>query len=130
MGQKPRILIIDDSREIVAALKVFFERKYEILTAHNGFDGLQAFEDAQNSIDLVITDLVMPEFSGVGVINILRKKYPGIPIVAMTGWKGDIESRGANIDADQLFEKPFEISDLDKSISELLTNRCHSPFPG
>ena len=130
MGQKPRILIIDDSREIVVALKAYFENKYEVLTAHDGFEGLQAFEKNENSIDLVISDLVMPQLSGVGVISILKMKYPGIPIVAITGWRGDIESKGAKIDADQLFEKPFEISDLDKSVSELLTNRGSASSPG
>jgi DNA-binding response OmpR family regulator len=43
MGKPHRILIIDDSKAIVEALKSFFERKYETLTAHNGFDGLQTF---------------------------------------------------------------------------------------
>lgn len=123
MGQKHRILIIDDSKEIVAGLKAFFEQKYEILTAYNGYDGLQAFEQFENSIDLVITDLVMPELSGVGVASILKKKYPGVPIIAITGWKGDIEAIGIKLCADQVFEKPFEISDLDQSVSSLLTNR-------
>jgi len=44
MGKPHRILIIDDSKAIVEALKSFFELKYETLTAHNGFDGLQTFE--------------------------------------------------------------------------------------
>ena len=54
MGKPHRILIIDDSKAIVEALKSFFERKYETLTAHNGFDGLQAFEQYENGIDLVM----------------------------------------------------------------------------
>ena len=39
---------------------------------------------AQNRFDLVITDLVMPEISGVGVISIIKKKYPGTPVIAIT----------------------------------------------
>lgn len=130
MGQKHRILIIDDSKEIVAGLKAFFEMKYEILTAHNGFDGLQAFEQYEHGIDLVITDLVMPELSGVGVISILKKKYPRVPIIAITGWRGDVEATGNKLDSDLVFEKPFEISDLDKSVSKLLTERGSSPLTG
>ena len=130
MGQKPRILIIDDSREIVAALKAYFENKYEVLTAHDGFEGLQAFEKDENSIDLVITDLVMPELSGIGVISILKKKYPAIPVIAITGWRGDIEATGNKLYADQVLEKPFEVSDLDKSVSRLLSESGHSPLPG
>lgn len=127
-GQKHRILIIDGSKEIVAALKAFLEEKYEILTAHNGFDGLQAFEQYENKIDLVITGLVMPGLSGVGVTSILKKKYPGIPIIAITGWRRDIEAAGNKLYADQVLEKPFEIFELDKSVSNLLTNRGPSSF--
>jgi two-component system, OmpR family, response regulator VanR len=70
MGRRHWILIIDDSKEIVAVLKEFFERKYETLTAYDGFEGLQLFEEYENSIDLVITDLLMPELSGFGMISI------------------------------------------------------------
>lgn len=122
MAQKQRILIIDDSREIVAALKAFFEREYQILTAYNGFDGLQAFEQYENSIDLVITDVVMPELSGVGVISILKKKYPATPIIAMTGGAVDSAVTRIRIGADRVLEKPFEISELDKLVSKLLTD--------
>jgi DNA-binding response OmpR family regulator len=130
MELKHRILIIDDSKEIVAALKSFFERKYQILTAYNGFDGLQAFEQYENSVDLVITDLYMPELSGFGVISILKKKYPKVPIIAITGWSDDLEAARTKLFADQVFAKPFEISDLDKSVSNLLTNRGSVSCPG
>jgi DNA-binding response OmpR family regulator len=130
MRQTHRILIIDDSKEIVAGLKAFFEPKYETLTAKDGFEGLQALEEHENGIDLVITDLLMPEISGVGVISILRKKYPGIPVIAITGWRGDIEATGQKLDADQIFEKPFEISELDKSVSNLLTSRGDPSLSG
>jgi len=127
MGKRHRILIIDDSKEIVAALKEFFDRKYETLTAFDGFEGLQLFEEYENSIDLVITDLLMPELSGFGVISILKKKYPGVSIIAITGWRGNVEASGIKLYADQVFEKPFQISELDKSVSKLLTSRAASP---
>jgi len=130
MGKRHRILIIDDSKEIVAALKEFFERKYETLTAYDGFAGLQIVEEYENGIDLVITDLLMPELSGVGVISILKKKYPGIPIIAITAWKGDIEGTGKKIEADQILEKPFQIPELEKSVLKLLANRGPSSFFG
>lgn len=130
MGKKHRILIIDDNKEIVEALKSFFERSFEILTAHNGFDGLQTFEQYENEIDLVITDLMMPELSGVGVISILKKKYPGVPIIAITAWRGDIETTEKKIDADFVLEKPFKLPDLEKIVLEMLSNRGPSSFFG
>ena len=86
MADKPKILVIDDSKETVAGLQSFFTSKYQVLTAENGLDGLKHFEEDDNGIDLVITDLVMPDISGVGVISIVKKKYPGIPVIAITGW--------------------------------------------
>jgi DNA-binding NtrC family response regulator len=123
MQKQHRILIVDDSREIVAALKSFFERKYETLTAYDGFNGLQLFEDYESKIDLVITDLLMPELDGFGLIAIIKKKYPGVPIIAITGWRGNVEQSDTKLDVDQVFEKPFKVYELDKSVSKLLANR-------
>ena len=123
MGKKHRLLIIDDNKEIVKSLKTIFEQKYDVLTAYNGFDGLKALEEHESSIDLVISDLMMPELSGIGVISIVKKKYPGVPIIAITGWVDDIKDSGNKINADQLFKKPFDIVELERSISELLSDR-------
>jgi DNA-binding response OmpR family regulator len=126
MGKKHRLLIIDDNKEIVQSLKTIFEQKYDVLTAYNGFDGLKALEGHESSVDLVISDLMMPDLSGIGVISIVKKKYPGVPIIAITGWFDDIKDSGKKVNADQLFTKPFDIVELERSISELLSDR--EPF--
>jgi len=126
MEQRHRILIIDDSKEIVTALKTFFEQKYETLTAYDGFEGLQVMEEYENGVALVIIDLLMPELSGFGVISILKKKYPGIPVIAITGWSGIVEASGNKLYADQIFEKPINMLDLDKSVVKLVSNRSLS----
>ena len=120
MEEKPRILVIDDSKETVAGLQSFFTSKYQVLTAENGLDGLKHFEDDDNGIDLVITDLVMPDISGVGVISIVKKKYPGIPVIAITGWGEHPEALATEADADLVLEKPFELTELDKHVTDML----------
>ena len=117
MGNKHKILIIDDNEEMVRSLKAILGQKYDVLTAYNGFDGLIVFKENENSIDLVISDLVMPELSGVGVINFLKKKHPEVPIIAITGWIDDLEVTGSKVHADQFIKKPFDIFDLDHSVS-------------
>jgi two-component system cell cycle sensor histidine kinase/response regulator CckA len=77
MAKKYKILIIDDSKETVAGLKSFLQKKYSILAAYDGFEGIQALENAQGEIDLVITDLVMPSISGTTLIGIIKKEIPG-----------------------------------------------------
>jgi DNA-binding response OmpR family regulator len=107
----------------VAGLHSFFASKYEVLTAENGLDGLKHFEEAETDIDLVITDLVMPDISGVGVISIVKKKYPGIPVIAITGWGEHPEALATEADADLVLEKPFELAELDQHVSNMLARK-------
>ena len=123
MGEKSKILVIDDSAETVAGLQSFFNSKYEVLTASNGLDGLKHIEQKEAEIDLVITDLVMPDISGVGVISIVKKKYPTIPVIAITGWGEHPEALATEAEADLVLEKPFELAELDKSVSELIAKK-------
>jgi DNA-binding NtrC family response regulator len=123
MADKLKILVIDDSKETVAGLQSFFNNKYEVMTAENGLDGLKHFEDDDNGIDLVITDLVMPDISGVGVISIVKKKYPGIPVIAITGWGEHPEALATEADADLVLEKPFELAELDKHVTDMLARK-------
>ena len=123
MGEKPRILVIDDSAETVAGLHSFFKDRYEVLTAANGLDGLKQIEENEYTIDLVITDLVMPDISGVGVISIVKKKYPEVPVIAITGWGEHPEALATEAEADLVLEKPFELAELDKSVSDLLAKK-------
>ncbi len=120
MKKKKRLLVIDDSKETVAGLKSFLSQKYDVLTAYNGLDGLKAFEASETKVDLVITDLVMPEISGVGVISIIKKKYPGTPVIAITGWGEHPGALATEADADLVLDKPFELADLERHIIDLL----------
>jgi DNA-binding response OmpR family regulator len=123
MEKKPCLLIIDDSKETVAGLKSYLSAKYDVLTAYNGLDGLKEFEQNEERINLVITDLVMPEISGVGVISIIKKKYRGIPVIAITGWGEHPGALATEADADLVLDKPFELTDLDRHVEELLARK-------
>ena len=120
MAQKPRILLVDDSEATVHGLESFLNKKYEVLTAYNGLDALKKFEDNGKQVDLVITDLIMPEISGVGFISLLKKQSPQTPIIAMTGWGQHPSALAFEAKADVILTKPFDLEDLDQSISNLL----------
>jgi DNA-binding response OmpR family regulator len=124
MEKKFKLLVIDDSRETVAGLNSFLSQQYDVLTAYNGLDGLKLFEQNEGTIDLVITDLVMPEISGVGVISIIKKKYPATPVIAITGWGEQPGALATEAEADLVIDKPFELADLDREVAELLRKKA------
>ncbi|UCF90818.1 MAG: response regulator [Desulfobacterales bacterium] len=125
MNKPYKLLIIDDSKEIVAGLQSFLKNKnYDVVTASDGLEGLKLFEAENQGFDLVITDLVMPYISGVGVISIIKKNYPDIPIIAITGWGEHPEALATEAQADLVLEKPFDLSKLQKLITELLAKKA------
>jgi len=123
MAQKPRVLLIDDSEITVEGLKSFLDQKYEVCTACNGLEGLRLFEETENQPDLVITDLVMPLISGYGLILFLKQQSPQTPIIAMTGWGKHPSELATEAKADMILMKPFDLEDLDKSVSKMLAGK-------
>ena len=124
MDKSFKMLIIDDNEEILIALNDFFSKQdFEVISATNGLDGLKLIESHKETIDLIITDLVMPNVSGVAVISIVKKKYPKIPIIAITGWGEHPESLAEEAEADLVLEKPFELSELDNFTKDILSRK-------
>ncbi len=125
--EKPfKLLIIDDSKEVLSVLNRFFsKKKFDVISASDGLDGLKLLETETHGIDLVITDLVMPNISGIGVISIIKRKFPDIPVVAITGWGEHPEALATEAQADLVLEKPFELTELEKKIRELLSPKSY-----
>lgn len=120
--KKPfKLLIIDDSEEILTALTNFFTQKdFHVISAANGLDGLKHIESNDAFFDLIITDLVLPNISGVAIISIAKKKFPNTPVIAITGWGEHPESLAKEAHADIVLEKPFKLPELEKLVNNLL----------
>ena len=117
-----RLLIIEDNEEVLRSLKKYFTKKqYDVITASNGLDGLKTFESDVNGFDLVITDLVMPNISGVAIISMVKKKSPQTPVIAITGWGEHPEALATEAHADLVLEKPIELDRMDRFINDLLS---------
>jgi DNA-binding response OmpR family regulator len=123
MRKNYRILIIDDSKETVNGLETFFREKYAVSTAYNGLNGIKEFDKSDGCLDLVITDLAMPEISGIGVISVIKMKSPKLPVIAITGWEEYPGALARDAKADLVLNKPFELEDLDRYLSELLVRK-------
>ncbi len=124
MKKKYKLLIIDDDEENLSVLSSFLRKKsYSVVTASDGLEGMKLFEAEKANFDLIITDLVMPHITGVGVISIVKKIHPEIPVIAITGWGEYPEALAIESQADLVLKKPFELSKLENFISNLLSKK-------
>jgi DNA-binding response OmpR family regulator len=117
------ILIIDDDKPIRSFLKErLMDEGFNVLTAIDGNEGMNLFND--NYVDLVITDIIMPDKDGFGTIIELKRICPDIKIIAMSGGgRGQPEyylETAKSFGAKYTFAKPFKTSDLLEAIHELL----------
>ena len=124
MDKSYKLLIIDDNEETLKMLHAFFSKKnYEVASSLSGLDGLKLFESDKKGFDLVITDLVMPNISGVAVISIIKKNNPDTPVIAITGWGEHPESLASEANADLILSKPLQLDELEVFVLDLLSRK-------
>jgi DNA-binding response OmpR family regulator len=127
MGLPLKLLIIDDDKHVLANLCYFLnDKNYDVTSTSDVLEGLKLFENDQQGFDLLITDIVMPKMSGISLISIIKKKFPGTPVIAITGWGEYPGAFAAESQADKVLSKPFELSELDKAINELISSKKHN----
>jgi len=118
-SQKRTILVIEDDSDILSVIVKHLRRLgYEVLAASDGMEGLKMLE--LGGYDLVVTDIVMPYVSGVGMITAIKKKTPHIPVIAITGYGKEPEMAATEKKADLVLAKPFKMSVLKDQIAKLL----------
>ncbi len=100
------ILICDDEKDIVSALKIYLSSEnYNIFEANTGKEALQCVKD--NEIHLILMDIMMPEMDGIAATAKLREEY-NIPVIMLTAKSEDSDKiLGLNIGADDYITKPF-----------------------
>ena len=127
MDKSLKLLIIDDDEHVLAKLCYFLnEKKYDVTSAANGFEALKLIENDQQGFDLIITDIVMPQISGVGLVSIIKKKNPDTPVIAITGWGEYPAAFATESQADKVLSKPFGLTELDNAINELIHFKKHN----
>lgn len=105
------ILICDDERDIVSALKIYLSGEdYRLFEAYNGKEALEIAE--KNDIHLIIMDIMMPRLDGIAATALLREKS-NVPILLLTAKSesGD-KVLGLNVGADDYITKPFDPAEV------------------
>ncbi|MBN1106956.1 MAG: response regulator [Deltaproteobacteria bacterium] len=116
---KKTILVIEDDPDVLAMLvKNLSHAGYDVIEAVDGLEGLKKV--GAGRYDLVITDIVMPFVSGVGVVSALKQKRPGVPVIAITGYGKEPETAAMEKNADLVLAKPVKISFLIEQIARLI----------
>ena len=118
-----RILIIEDAADFRVAYREMLEGEgYEVIEAANGVEGLDLLEN--ETVDLVITDIMMPEKGGIETIIDIRKVHPDVKIIAISGavpTDSEVLLRLAQqYKVSRIFSKPIQFKELFESIDGLL----------
>jgi DNA-binding response OmpR family regulator len=124
-GAKPRILIIEDEKDILTALQIrLVANGYEIIAAADGPDGLRKARTEKP--DLIILDIMLPKLDGYQIARMLKydENYAKVPILMLTAkvQQSDVE-QGLASGADAYMTKPFKAEELLAEISRLLLKR-------
>jgi CheY-like chemotaxis protein len=120
---KALILLVDDDIDLRGILHRFLERSgFSVATAGNGREALERLEIQR--VDLLLTDLMMPEISGIELIQTVRLRNLSIPIIAMSA-DADLRNDGslelaALAGAQVVLEKPFAMNRLIRELQRLL----------
>lgn len=118
-----RILLIDDEAAVRAGVARFLRSLgYDVLEADGGMEGLRIVK--RSRVDLVITDINMPDVDGIEVILALGADFPGIPVIAMSGGglmpKDILLSSAHLLGALTTLSKPFDLAELAEAVGAAL----------
>ncbi|HLP72390.1 MAG TPA: response regulator [Bacteroidales bacterium] len=122
-----KILVFDDEPSILLMIKKMLEKAgHEVDIALNGKEGMELFD--KHKPDLVITDIIMPEKEGLETIIALRKNYPDLKIIAISGG-GRIGPDGylpgaKLLGANAVFTKPLMQKEFIQAVSDLLAGKA------
>jgi two-component system cell cycle sensor histidine kinase/response regulator CckA len=123
VGGSETVLLAEDQPAIRNVLCEFLESKgYKILQAENGIRALEIAKDYPKSIDVLVTDVIMPQLRGVELAKRLSEIHPGICVILMSGYSEEalVENRLLSDRNMTLIQKPFDPEELAQKIREAL----------
>ena len=106
-----RILVCDDERDIVSALKIYLEAEnYSVVEAYSGIEALETL--GKNEIHLILMDIMMPGMDGISAMLKIRENS-NVPVILLTAKAEDSDKiLGLNVGADDYVTKPFNPVEL------------------
>jgi two-component system cell cycle sensor histidine kinase/response regulator CckA len=120
-GHEKILLVEDEDAVRSVASRVLLNQGYTILQARNGKEALELLQDLGETLDLVLTDVVMPDMSGPTLAQQLRARWPTLKLLYMSGYAvGDKVPSSSEQAGDSFLQKPFSAEDLVHKVREVL----------
>jgi two-component system cell cycle sensor histidine kinase/response regulator CckA len=117
-----RILLVEDEESVRAfSARALRTTGYEVFEADGGEEALEVLEDLDFKIDLMISDVVMPEMDGPSLLREVRQKMPNLKVIFVSGYAE--ESVRRDIEDDQSVEflpKPYSLDQINSKVKEVL----------
>jgi len=122
---KNKVLIVDDEETLTWSMTKTLakdEGKYELVIANTGSEALTVLK--QDPIDVVVTDIKMPDINGLELLSMIRKQYPSTKVIIMTAYGSpEVHKEATRRGSYFYLEKPFEISELRTLILKALEEK-------
>jgi len=117
-----KVLVVDDEESIRTFIVTLLSKKgHSCATATDGAEALDKMNSDQ--FDAVITDIVMGEMDGLTLTKEILGRYPGLPVMIMTGYTDDYSTEEAiEAGAQEFVKKPFSITELDLRFRKMMRN--------
>ena len=116
------ILVVEDEPMVRDVARATLERQgYQVVTAANGIEGLRVVAERGDAIDLVVTDIVMPQMGGWEMAERLHETHPALKVLFTSGYNEEIANAGGRVDAGVAFlPKPYLPATLTLRVRQVL----------
>lgn len=112
------MLIVDDETAVHELLQCVLSLEgHEVMEAYNGVEACRVLE--QQRVDVVLTDIHMPEMSGFELIEYMQSNQPAVSIVVMDSYPGCFFEHTSTLSVDAIVPKPFDINEIREALSSL-----------
>jgi two-component system cell cycle sensor histidine kinase/response regulator CckA len=126
-GGSETILLVEDEASVRRiAASVLESLGYSVISAESGPEALGLVDSHSGPIDLLVTDVIMPQLSGKALADQLAKRLPGLPVLYTSGYDDNVVARHGALDPGVNFlQKPYTPAVLGNKVRELLDRRAH-----
>jgi len=121
--RNPRtILAVDDDRAVLSLLdQILHDAGYRVLLADGGWKAIHEFENSREPVELLVTDVIMPDLTGPVLAERLRNQKPDLRVLFISGFHdADLVQRFVTRKGFTLLPKPFTVDALLRVVSEAL----------